>query len=148
MEIHSSADLATYVTRNVPGFEQVTLLGPGCCYHYTTHWLRIEQAGKFLGAPISAVLHQTQRTSEVSPTATDPTGIVFAYEDLEKSREEGKGQQIIWLLYRSAVRAMHALEAKDLEARNKKAFAGYTFLIRPTLLIPAREIAEFRLEQP
>jgi len=148
MEIHSSADLANYVRRNVPVFEQVALLGPGCGYHYTTHWLRIEEAGKFFGAPISAVLHQTQRTSEASPWAIDPAGIVFAYEDLEKSREEGRGQQIIWLRYHSAVRAMHALEAKDLEARNKKAFAGYTFLIRPTLLIPAREIAEFRLEQP
>jgi hypothetical protein len=145
MEIHSSADLATYIKLNVPGFDQVTLLGPGTGYHYTTHWLEIAETGKFFGAPISAGLHQTQGTPGMSPSAIDPEGIVFAYEDLEKSREEGRGQQIIWVRYHSGVRAMQSAEAERLEALNKKPFSGYTFLIRPTLLIMARDIAEFGL---
>ncbi len=147
MEVHSSADLATYIKRNVPGFEQVTLLGPGNGFHYTTHWLQIERTGRFLGAPISAGLHQTQKTSDVSPPAVDPNGIVFAYEDLAKSKEEGRGQQVIRLRYYSAVRAMQPAEARSLEELNRKGFAGYTFLIRPTLLILARDIADFGLEE-
>jgi hypothetical protein len=145
MEIHSSADLAAYIKRNIPGFEQVTLLGPGSGYHYTTHWLEIAKTGKFFGAPISAALHQTQKTSDPSPPAADPNGIVFAYEDLAKSKEEGRGQQIIRLRYYSAVWAMQAAEARNLEKLNRLGFAGYTFLIRPTLLILAVEVDEYRL---
>jgi hypothetical protein len=140
MEIQTSADLATYLKLNVPGFEKVSLLGPGNGYHYTTHLLKIQQTGRFLGITPSASLDQTQKTMGFSEPAVDEDGVVFAYEDLAKAKQEGVGQQIIQIAFRSAVSAMHAAEAKILEEHNKKRFAGFTFLIHPTLLILARDI--------
>lgn len=130
--------IATYLKQYVPIFQDIELLGLGLAYHYTVHADAIEQCGKFLGAPLTTTLDQTQNPIEPNIAVCDP-GVVFAYEDLEEAAEEGDCAAMAYLgaqpeifevQYSTAVRATHVQEAR----------LGAS----PTVLISSAEIISFK----
>lgn len=100
------SELLEYLTQKVPNFENPEILFDGECYHYTPHWHKIKEQNKFKGAKINADLDQTQ-TSVISNEATESEGVVFAYEDINDSREEGFGLDIVKIRYKTAIKALH-----------------------------------------
>lgn len=122
-------DLADFITENVPVFDNIGEMEAGRAFHYTGQRAGIEQSRMFFGAEITSDLDHTQ-VALISPPATHDPGVVFAYEYLKDSAEEGDKCDIIELEYARALKATHSQEA-SLGAP-------------PTLLILNRDITRFR----
>jgi len=113
-------------------FEKVEIVGPGTAYHYSPHGAALVASGRFLGASVNEDIDRTQQSSVESPPATDPQGVVFAYEDEADAREEGFGCEIFRIDYRRAVKAVHSQEDALLAAAASR-----------TVLIVAGDIERF-----
>lgn len=79
---------------NIPTFQNLEIIEAGIAYHYTSHYNKILELGKFLGAPIDKNLDKTQVTL-ISPPATNDPGVVFAYLDSSDAKEEGFGCDVV-----------------------------------------------------
>jgi hypothetical protein len=99
-------------------FTEREVLGPGCGYHYTQHYDTIRGTGQFFGAPVNGCLGATQ-PGLVSRPATDPDGVIFAYQTVDGLRTapdpplgwespDMPACHVIRLYFKSAVRAWHA----------------------------------------
>jgi hypothetical protein len=102
--------LLTFIQQNVPVFINARIVSHGIAYHYTDHYLSIVEYGGFLGHPINENIDNTQITIPSNP-ASDPNGVVFAYENLFDAQEEGAGSEIIEISFQSAIITTHSQEA-------------------------------------
>lgn len=103
-------DLYTFLIKNVPNFVDPEILNrEGECYHYTAHWNKIQESKILKGAKINTDLDQTQKINYLGE-ATEMEGVVFAYESINDTREEGFGLDIIKIHYKNAIRALHKAE--------------------------------------
>ncbi len=128
--------IAEYIANNVPTFRDVEIIGPGVAYHYSRHADEIIAHG-FLGAALSPNLDCTQTAVE-NLKATEKPGVVFGYESLEETAEEGDccritfpwcNPKVFQINFAAAVKAIHVQES-FLEAP-------------PTILISTEEIESF-----
>lgn len=128
--------IAEYIAKNIPTFRDVEIIGPGVAYHYSRHADEINAHG-FLGAALSPNLDFTQSAVE-NQKATEKPGVVFCYESLEETAEEGDCCKYVFLgcnpkvfkiNFTAGVRAIHVQES-FLEAP-------------PTILISTEEIESF-----
>jgi len=103
-------ELAEFIKKKVPNFQNLEIIENGVAYHYTKHWNEIKTMGRFLGAKIDEELDITQKLPSV-PAQHDP-GVVFAYEDIKNAIEEGIGCEIIKLHYREAIKADQGQEVR------------------------------------
>lgn len=107
MDIYS---LLQFIEGVVPTFQDIELIDQeGVAYHYTPHWNKIQESGRFLGADIGSNLDCTQSSIISAPALYDP-GVVFAYEQVAEAREEGFDLDIIKITYRKALKAFHTQE--------------------------------------
>ncbi len=108
-------------------------LPAGKAFHYTQHKEAIENKG-FLGRKLGNDIGYTQ-DKLVSDPATEPDGLVYAYEDINDALDEGgagaTNTDIFEISYSKAIRAIHAKEAQEYEAP-------------PTVLIMAPDITGFK----
>lgn len=110
------ASLLRVVDSNENCFQKRGELGEGVAFHYTSHSDLISEHGAFLGRTINAAeLDRTQAWDNPQSTpATDPYGVVFAYQTVDEAHEEGaifNGTRVFRVDYRRAVRATHEQEA-------------------------------------
>ena len=136
------AELSDFIRKNVPVFSVMREMEGGSAFHYTSQRAGIERTKMFLGAEVNADLDHTQ-VALVSPPAKHDPGVVFAYENLIDSAEEGDKCDIIEVEYTGALLAMHTQESAlgDLLAVHTQESGHST---PPTLLIINRDITRFR----
>ncbi|MEC4749884.1 hypothetical protein [Methylomicrobium sp. Wu6] len=136
-----ATDIAKYIQENVSTFQDIEILGPGVAYHYSRHSEGILANG-FLGAPLTLDLDCTQSPVE-NHKATHNPGVVFCYESLEETAEEGDCAKYLFnecepkifrINFTAAVRAVHVQEAL-LESP-------------PTIMISTTEIESFECLGP
>lgn len=106
----TSEELQDFIKTNIPTFDNFQIIENGIAYHYTSHFEKILAFGKFLGAPINNNLDQTQLTLVSKPATHDP-GVVFAYLNIEDTKEEGFGCDVVEIEFKKALRATHTQEA-------------------------------------
>lgn len=113
----SAEELKIFIETNIPTFQNLEIIENGTAYHYTSHYDKILELGKFLGAPIDENLDKTQITLISPPASSDP-GVIFAYLDISATKEEGSAAKeegfncdIIEINFSEAVKATHIQEA-------------------------------------
>lgn len=142
------SELLEHLIENVPNFENPEIISEGECFHYTSHWEKIKELGKFKGAKIDADLDQTQ-TAVFSSEATESEGVVFAYSEINEAREEGNGLDIVKIRYKTAIKALHkgenALDCLFTDLANKSGIEMSKINTPYTLLILTSDISSFEL---
>jgi len=136
----NTADLLEHVKSNIPAYLDPTLVESGTGYHYTSHSGAIQISEGFYGQPVDSFLSATQRHPGPSLPATDESGVVFLFEELATAVQEGKGQQIILVRYRSGVAATQQFD----DASRRK----YGVTQSREILVLAAEIDGFQLLGP
>ena len=134
-------ELLQFISTRVQNFTKPEIIHNGVAYHYTMHSNLIEASGRFLGAAITKEIDRTQDGVESIP-AKEIDGLVFAYEDIEASKEEGfimpedkKKNKIYEIKFRTAIRANHQQEVDFSSAP-------------PTIIVIASEITDFKIVYP
>lgn len=147
MTVH---ELLEYLIKNIPNFENPEIISEGECYHYTPHWKKIEEQGKFKGAKINNDLDQTQSRG-ISIEAAELEGVVFTYEYINDAREEGNGLDIVKIRHKTAIKALHkgeyALDNLFIESAKKSGIEMPENNTPYTLLILTSDISSFELVQ-
>jgi len=95
------------------GFKNPKIVGAGEAFHYTPHGDKIRRTGRFFGIPVDRLLHATQK-HPVSVPATDPNGVVYAYQRMAAALEEGLDFEIFKLKYRCAITAFQPMDAVNV----------------------------------
>jgi hypothetical protein len=106
----TTEELQDFIKTNIPTFDNFQIIENGIAYHYTSHLEKILGMGRLLGAPINIDLDQTQMTLVSKPATHDP-GVVFGYLNIEDSKEEGFGCDIVKIEFRKALQVTHIQEA-------------------------------------
>ena len=137
----NTVELFQFISTKVKNFTNLEIIYNGVAYHYTMHSNFIEASGRYLGVAISEEIDRTQDGVESIP-AKEIDGVVFAYEELEASKEEGfllkedkKKNKIYEITFRTAIRANHQQEVD---------FSGAPL----TIIIIASEIIDFKIVYP
>jgi hypothetical protein len=137
----TTEELEVFIKENIPNFIDVSIIQNGIGYHYSIHTDKILSEKKFKGAKIDDNLDCTQQDISFLP-ATDPGGVVFAYEELSDAIEEGYAMpgdeltvKILKVSFSSAIKALHEQEYNLTGAPH-------------TLLILVDDILDFEIVHP
>ncbi len=139
--METTEDLLNYLVLNIPNFSNPKIIENGVAFHYTMHSDLILIDNQIKGVIIDANIDCTQHKL-ISTPATDINGVVFAYEDINDSIEEGFVLQseklinkIFRIEYESSIRADHVQEVAFSDAP-------------PTIIILANKINRFEIVYP
>lgn len=113
----SAEELKIFISENIPTFQNIKIIENRVAYHYTSHYDKLVNSGKFLGAPINKELDKTQLSVPSKPATSDP-GVVFAYQNLYETIEEGENCDIIKIYFSQALQATHIQENVSSEDRD------------------------------